>query len=60
MQALDLDKVIVGENVMPPGESGFIHHLGPFQGQADPHMGDQANLFRTYTYKPMKLRWPDR
>jgi len=56
MQALDLGKPIVGENVIPPGQSGFIHHLGPFQGQADAHMGDQADLFRTYTYKPMKLQ----
>ena len=25
-------------------------------GQADPHNGDQAPLFRSFTYKPMVLR----
>ena len=55
MQALELARPIVGENVLAPGESGFIHHLPAGAGQADPHMGDQANLFRTFTYKPMLL-----
>ena len=55
MQALELGKPIRGENVIPPGQSGFIKHLGPFMGEADPHMGDQAELFRSFTYKPMKL-----
>jgi acyl-homoserine lactone acylase PvdQ len=56
MQALELGRPITGENVIAPGESGFIRELGMIQGQADPHMGDQANLFRTFTYKPMLLR----
>jgi hypothetical protein len=55
MQALELGKPIRGENVIPPGQSGFIKHLGPLMGEADPHMGDQAELFRTFTYKPMQL-----
>ena len=55
MQALELGKPIRGENVIPPGQSGFIRHLGPLMGEADPHMGDQADLFRTFTYKPMLL-----
>jgi len=41
--------------VIPPGQSGFIHSSGD-EGQADPHMGDQADLFRSFTYKPMRLR----
>jgi len=55
MQALELGRVITGENVIPAGESGYIHEIasGP---EADPHMGDQAELFRTFTYKPMRLR----
>jgi penicillin amidase len=57
MQALDVSpKRIVGENVMPPGQSGYIRHLSDGTGLADPHMGDQAELFRTYTYKAMRLR----
>ena len=55
MQALELGKPIRGENVIPPGQSGFIRHLGTLMGEADPHMGDQADLFRTFTYKPMLL-----
>jgi hypothetical protein len=55
MQALELGRRIVGENVIPPGQSGFIRQVGN-TGQADPHMGDQADLFRTFTYKPMRLQ----
>jgi hypothetical protein len=55
MQALELARPIVGENVLAPGESGFIHQPAAGLGEADPHMGDQANLFRTFTYKPMLL-----
>jgi Penicillin amidase len=58
MQALEVGRRrIVGENVMPPGQSGYIQHLpDDGSGLADPHMGDQADLFRTYKYKPMLLR----
>jgi penicillin amidase len=58
MQALEVGRRrIVGENVMPPGQSGYIQHLPDHgSGLADPHMGDQADLFRTYKYKPMLLR----
>jgi hypothetical protein len=57
MQALELGNPIRGENVLPPGQSGDIKHLGPNMGEADPHMGDQADLFRTFTYKPMQLNF---
>jgi hypothetical protein len=53
MQVLELARPIRGENVTPPGQSGYIKHLG--MGEADAHMGDQAALFRTFTYKPMLL-----
>src|SRR5262249_41085655 len=57
MQALEVGRRrIVGANVLPPGESGFIQHMPDGSGLADPHMGDQAGLFRTSTYKPMLLR----
>lgn len=58
MQALELGRPIVGENVIAPGESGFIRQNADGTGTADPHMGDQANLFRTFTYKPMVLVGP--
>src|SRR6185295_3205868 len=54
MQAMQVArKQIVGENVIAPGQSGFIHQVGS-DGEADPHMGDQAELFRTFLYKPMR------
>jgi hypothetical protein len=56
MQALELGKPITGANVIAPGQSGYIQHLGLLMGKADPHMGDQAELFRTFTYKPMQLK----
>jgi penicillin amidase len=57
MQALEVGRRrIVGANVMPPGQSGYIQHLADGSGLADPHVGDQADLFRSYTYKPMLLR----
>jgi hypothetical protein len=57
MQALEVGRRrIVGANVLPPGQSGYIQHLPDGSGLADPHMGDQADLFRSYTYKPMLLR----
>jgi len=55
MQALELARPIHGENVIAPGQSGYIKHLGPLMGEADAHMGDQAVLFRTFAYKPMRL-----
>jgi hypothetical protein len=55
MQALELAKPIRGQNVIAPGQSGFIKHLAFLSGEADPHMGDQADLFRTFSYKPMVL-----
>src|SRR5262249_47759145 len=56
MQALELGRKITGENVIAPGESGFIKQFPDGHGEASPHAGDQATLFRTFTYKPMKLR----
>jgi hypothetical protein len=58
MQALELGRPIIGENVIAPGESGFIRQNADGSGTADPHTGDQANLFRTFTYKPMVLGGP--
>ncbi|HXJ35523.1 MAG TPA: penicillin acylase family protein [Candidatus Eisenbacteria bacterium] len=55
MQALELGSPIRGENVLPPGQSGFLQQQGAGIAKADPHMGDQAELFRTFTYKPMQL-----
>jgi hypothetical protein len=55
MQPLELGHPIVGENLIAPGQSGFIGRVGN-AGQAGPHMCDQVDLFRTFTYEPMRLR----
>jgi len=55
MQFLSAGRPPQGFNVIAPGQSAFIHHLKPGVGKASGHMGDQANLFRTFQYKPMLL-----
>ena len=37
------------ENVIPPGQSGFVY----YPGVPSPHVGDQVLLYVTWTYKPM-------
>jgi penicillin amidase len=49
MQATDLNNQIVGVNVLPPGQSGFISAAGT----PDPHLCDQVGLFNSFQYKPM-------
>jgi hypothetical protein len=55
MQALELGKPIRGEKRATAGTVGLHQASRPLMGEADPHMGDQAELFRTFTYKPMQL-----
>jgi penicillin amidase len=51
MQAITLGKKGVrGEDVLVPGESGFISKTGAFS----PHFNDQVNLFNDFAYKPMQ------
>jgi penicillin amidase len=40
---------IVGENITPPGTSGFIRA----DGTESPHLSDQTKMFVDFTYKPM-------
>jgi hypothetical protein len=54
MQALELGKPIRGENVHRRRAVG-LHQASRPLSEADAHMGDQAELFRTFTYKPMQL-----
>jgi hypothetical protein len=49
MQAIDLNQQVVGVNVLPPGQSGFISAAGT----PDPHLCDQVGLFNSFQYKPM-------
>jgi penicillin G amidase len=50
MQAIDLNRRVIGVNVLPPGQSGFISAAGV----PDPHLCDQVGLFNTFEYKPMQ------
>ena len=50
MMAADVGpKEITGQDVLPPGQSGFISSAGV----ADPHFCDQVGLFNSFTYKDM-------
>jgi penicillin amidase len=58
MQVVEARNPIRGVNVLAPGQSGFIRHRSDGRGEASAHVGDQADLFRTFTYKPMRLFFP--
>lgn len=49
MMAVGLGPVVTGQDVLPPGESGFISAAGV----PSPHMCDQVTLFNDFTYKAM-------
>jgi penicillin amidase len=49
MMAVDARRGMPGQDVLPPGQSGFISAAGA----ASPHLCDQVGLFDTFTYKHM-------
>jgi acyl-homoserine lactone acylase PvdQ len=49
MEAIDVNDQIIGADVLPPGQSGFISA----SGVPDPHLCDQVGLFNTFQYKAM-------
>ena len=49
MMAIDADRHMTGQDVLPPGQSGFISAAGV----PSPHLCDQVSLFDTFTYKNM-------
>jgi penicillin amidase len=50
MQAIDISpSAVVGYNVLPPGQSGFINQAK----QPSPHFCDQVGLFNSFQYKGM-------
>ncbi len=51
MQAIDMTNQVIGQNMLPPGQSGFISAAGV----ADPHFCDQVGLFDTFAYKDMPV-----
>ncbi|HEX9030638.1 MAG TPA: penicillin acylase family protein, partial [Streptosporangiaceae bacterium] len=49
MMAIDAGRHVTGQDVIPPGQSGFISAVGV----PSPHLCDQVHLFDTFTYKDM-------
>ncbi len=57
MQVINLTNPIFGENVVAPGENGFItFDPATGMGTVGPHFGDQVDLFKSFTYKPMNIK----
>jgi len=49
MMAIDANRRMTGQDVLPPGQSGFISAAAV----PSPHLCDQVGLFDTFTYKNM-------
>ena len=49
MMASDVGRPVTGQDVLPPGQSGFISAAGV----PSPHLCDQVGLFDSFTYKTM-------
>jgi penicillin amidase len=49
MEALDVGKTVVGQDLLPPGQSAFISAAGV----PSPHLCDQVAMFNNFTYKNM-------
>jgi penicillin G amidase len=49
MMAVDVGPVVTGQDLLPPGESGFISQAGV----PSKHMCDQVSHLNDFTYKPM-------
>ncbi len=56
MQIINLTDPIFGENVVAPGENGFIRLNPDGTGTVGPNFGDQVDLFRAFAYKPMNIK----
>ncbi|MCL5277863.1 MAG: hypothetical protein M1517_08840, partial [Deltaproteobacteria bacterium] len=56
MQVINLTSPIWGENVLAPGENGFIQFNPDGSGTVGPNFGDQVDLFRAFAYKPMNIK----
>jgi hypothetical protein len=49
MEAVDVGSAVTGQDIMPPGESGFISS----SGVPSKYMCDQVKMFNDFTYKPL-------
>jgi len=44
-------KILNAEDVLPPGQSGFVSLTGVTEGTGSPHLNDQTGLFTSFNYK---------
>ncbi|MGB9735829.1 MAG: penicillin acylase family protein [bacterium] len=55
MQVINLTDPIFGENILAPGENGFVQSNPDGTGTVGPNFGDQIELFKAFEYKPMDI-----
>lgn len=55
MQIINLTNPIFGENVIAPGENGFVQYNSDGKGTVGQNFGDQVDLFNAFAYKPMDI-----
>ena len=51
-------RIVRAENVLPPGQSGFVSVAGLADGSGSPHLNDQTDLFTSFTRKPFDFGQP--
>lgn len=51
-------RVVRAENVLPPGQSGYVSLTGVASGTGSPHLYDQNQLFIDFKRKPFGLSQP--
>src|SRR3712207_5048570 len=50
--------VVRAENVLPPGQSGYVSITGVADGTGSPHLYDQTQLFIDFKRKPFDFGQP--
>src|SRR5258708_5016878 len=51
-------RVIRAGSVLPPGQSGFVPASGLADGTGSPHLTDQLDLFKSFSFKDASLGQP--
>ena len=51
-------KVLKAEDVLTPGQSGFVSLTGVLSGTGSPHLTDQVELFTNFKFKPHTYNQP--
>ncbi len=51
-------RVVNAEDILPPGQSGFVSPTGVTSGTGSPHLTDQSDLFVNFMRKPHTFNQP--